>query len=459
MFMKFLKDEEHQGKTVRLRERMGASVRLLRMLPLLSMALVFLLVLGWLVQAEAETFAYVATSSGTVKVIRVSDNTIVTTFGVGLDPHGVAVTPDGAFIYVANKGSNSVSVIRTSDWRPVAAISVEGGPHGIAITPDGAFAYVTEWSGYSVSIIRTADKKVVATVPMGTVSREVAITPDGAFAYVANWGGSTYVKVIRTTDNTVVDTINVQSIGVAITPDGDLAYVAGGEHVSVIHIPDNMVVATVPVGSGAIGIAITPDGVSAYVANSASHNVSVLQNMVVVATVTVGTTPLGIAITPDGAFAYVTNQGTNNVSVIRTSDNTVVATVPMGSSASGVAIGPAPPVPFATLSLNAASFHVGDPLQLDLRLVTGSTSPRGGLYAFEIKWWVETPADQFSLLNPPWPGIAISLLPSFDQTFRILDLSVPDVPLGQYHFGVRLLDLANGRTLGTSIVPFEVVVP
>ena len=40
---------------------------------------------------------------------------MVATVAVGLGPFGVAVTPDGAFAYVANGSSNNVSVIRTSD--------------------------------------------------------------------------------------------------------------------------------------------------------------------------------------------------------------------------------------------------------------------------------------------------------------------------------------------------------
>ncbi len=73
--------------------------------------------------------------SNNVSVIRISDNTVVATVAVGLEPVDVAVTPDGAFAYVANTGSGNVSVIRTSDNTVVATVAVGIHPFGVAVTP------------------------------------------------------------------------------------------------------------------------------------------------------------------------------------------------------------------------------------------------------------------------------------------------------------------------------------
>ena len=40
-------------------------------------------------------------------------------------------------------------------------------PVGVAITPDGAFAYVANNGNHTVSVIETASNTVVATVPVG----------------------------------------------------------------------------------------------------------------------------------------------------------------------------------------------------------------------------------------------------------------------------------------------------
>ena len=55
----------------------------------------------------------------------------------------MAVTPDGAFVYVANQGSDTVSVIATATNTETATVQVGHGPAGVAVTPNGAFVYVT----------------------------------------------------------------------------------------------------------------------------------------------------------------------------------------------------------------------------------------------------------------------------------------------------------------------------
>jgi YVTN family beta-propeller protein len=109
---------------------------------------------------------------------------------------------------VASAGNNTVLVLDTSTNTVVATVPVGNLPIGVAITPDGAFAYVANAFGSTVSVIDTSTNTVVATVRVGPLPTGVAITPDGAFAYVANADGNT-VSVIDTATNTVVDTVLV----------------------------------------------------------------------------------------------------------------------------------------------------------------------------------------------------------------------------------------------------------
>jgi YVTN family beta-propeller protein len=51
-------------------------------------------------------------------------------------PHGVAITPDGAFAYVGNEYSSTVSVINTATNTVVDTVNgVAVAPEGVAITP------------------------------------------------------------------------------------------------------------------------------------------------------------------------------------------------------------------------------------------------------------------------------------------------------------------------------------
>ena len=133
-------------------------------------------------------FVYVTSlsfSTGSkLAVIDTATNTVVAMVPLpGTFAPGVAITPDGAFAYVANNGGgvccgggggpSSVSVIDTASNTEIANVPV-GSPTGIAVTPDGAFVYVTNINDRTVSVISTAHNLVVANVPVGNFSQSIA---------------------------------------------------------------------------------------------------------------------------------------------------------------------------------------------------------------------------------------------------------------------------------------------
>ncbi len=270
-------------------------------------------------------FVYVSNyGNNTVSVIKTTDNSVID-IPVGAGPAGVSMTPDGAFVYVSNYSSNSVSVIRTSDNMVTQSIPVGNNPFGISVTPDGAVAYVSHYVYYgsgTVSVIDTSSHSVITTIPVGTAPYGVSVTPDGAYAYVSNYGSSK-VSVIRTSDNAVMPSIFVGGApsGISVTPDGAYVYVNNytSGTVWVIQTSDNTVINTIPVENGADGISVTPDGAYVYVNHYGVGTVSVIQTSdnTVIDTINVGNNPYGgIAVSPDGKFVYVGNYTDGTVSVI-----------------------------------------------------------------------------------------------------------------------------------------------
>ncbi len=363
--------------------------------------------------ACAQARAYVTNNGDdTISVIDTSSNTVVATVRVGAGPEGVAVTPDGMRLYVANDGG-AVWVLDTSNNSVVAKVTVGGDPYGVAITPDGTRVYVTQDNGAAVSAIDTSSNTVIAKIIMPAVPSGVAITPDGRHAYVASGAtgtsGAGSVSVIDTSSNTVVATVGLAGLpwGIAITPDGRRAYVAnsiptisgGTATVSVIDTSSNSVVASVRVGAGiSWGLAITPDGTRAYAATgvligSGANNgvVSVIDTSsnTVIAKVGVAD-PFGLSVTPDGTRVYVANDfnfsGASSVSVIDTSSNTVVATVGVGGIPEWVAIAKGSGVAAAPV-LNSGS------------VTNGATYVAGGLVPGS---WAQVKGSNLSSVSRIW---------------------------------------------------------
>jgi YVTN family beta-propeller protein len=131
--------------------------------------------------------------------------------------YAIAIAPDGRHAYVPYVAfGENVAIIDTATNAIVktALVANSGGtsPGGVAVTPDGKYVYVTNGIN-GVAVIDTASNTVVQTVLVGTNPGAVAVTPDGKHVYVANQGSDS-VSVIDTANLTVVATVSVTGPGV-----------------------------------------------------------------------------------------------------------------------------------------------------------------------------------------------------------------------------------------------------
>ena len=80
----------------------------------------------------------------------------------------MAVTPDGTKAYVSNIGNvdgTTVSVINATNDTVIKTITVGVVPEGVAVTPDGGKVYVANSDSNSESVISTTTDTVIATIP------------------------------------------------------------------------------------------------------------------------------------------------------------------------------------------------------------------------------------------------------------------------------------------------------
>ncbi|WP_158990276.1 gliding motility-associated C-terminal domain-containing protein [Mucilaginibacter sp. L196] len=286
----------------------------------------------------SEGFAYIANSGdGTISVINVATNTIVSTIMPPHDPFCVCISPDGSKAYIGcSDGSSTVTIINTTTNAIISTIPVSssGESTGIVVSPDGTTLYVANYVTGTVSVVNIATSTVVAVIQVGSNPYGIAISPDGSKVYVA-FTYTSNISVIDTKTNNISANLILGSVpDIAVSPNGNIYVpISNLNNVSVLNPITNSVIAVIPVSASPGVIALSPDGTRAYVATGQS-NVSVINTSTntVLSLISVGSNPEAICVSPDGYFVYVTNATSNNVSVINTSTNVVIATVKVGTS-------------------------------------------------------------------------------------------------------------------------------
>lgn len=107
----------------------------------------------------------------------------------GREGHMVRLSPDGSRAYVTSRGAEgTLSVIFLNEERAPVVIKTGPGAEGLAVTPDGREVWVANRSVESISVIETESLKVVATIDSRRFAGRIEMGPDG-YAIVPNGGG------------------------------------------------------------------------------------------------------------------------------------------------------------------------------------------------------------------------------------------------------------------------------
>lgn len=314
---------------------------------------------------------------------------VVATINGGVNPGGMAITPDSRTAYVANVNSYEITnehTVSVLDLKTNAVKTIIRDPsfnevYTITLNERATKAYATNSNSSTVSIIDTKTNQVSGVIPGFDGPSGMVIDHRRHIGYVNNYGGpggvgsgnGKTVSIVDLKTNTIIGSIVVDQapVALAISPNGKFVYVinyvdglTGTGTLNIIKTATNQVVGTVTGLFGPFGIAVTPDGRFAYITNFGSNDFDPIGTTVsvvdltkrhITATINLSLQPAGIAISKDGRCAYVTNYntlyrhkdftelsaGAGTVAIIDISRNKVLPhTIPVGASPARVAISP-----------------------------------------------------------------------------------------------------------------------
>jgi len=238
-------------------------------------------------------------------------------------PHGVAWLPDGRHVVVTIETDSVVAVVDVDSGAVVGAIPTrQGGSHMVALSPDGAFAYVANIGSGSVSMLDVAGRFLVRTAATGAGAEGIALSPDGAELWVTNREANT-VSVLDAATLAPLDTLASADfpIRVAFAPDGEVAVVTNARSGTLRLFDaferDTIATLVLPIDSTRVrGTMLGPEF---------GRGTGV---------------PIGVLVSPDGRRAYVANANADLVTVVDLADRRVVGFLPTGREPDGLAWAP-----------------------------------------------------------------------------------------------------------------------
>ncbi len=304
--------------------------------------------------------AYITNYYGnTVSILDPDINQVVDNMAAGINnsgPSGIAVSPDGTRLYVANRPqygrrAGTLSVIDLTERRVIAIIPVGVAPLGVAVNPTGERVFVANEGSFSLSVIDTTTNKPfidlnVPNLAANPYPRGVATHPNPTIplVYVTNRTVNSFSDDATNPYPDQCDAL-VSRPPVNVNPDQCVG------SLSIFDADLKTQVGSVAVGWAPEGVAVHPDGMLVYVANSGDRTVSVIETVFnrVVGVIKLDgfegapqpVVPRGVAVSPDGNRLYVTDGGGNRLFVIDTTANhSVVDIVDVGKKPYGVAVSP-----------------------------------------------------------------------------------------------------------------------
>lgn len=257
------------------------------------------------------------------------------------NPHGLAASPDGHFLFAASllekiEGAGSGNEGKEGKESMEAMARPEGvseadhaAHHGGAVQQKSAtpktFSFITK--------LDAATGKILSRIDVGKFTHHVTVSPDGAYV-IGVQSGAGRIVVIDTRTDKVLRYIPVGAAPnyAVITKDGAKVFVssAGTNAVTVLDGKSWRKLAAIPAGGSPEHLTLSPDEKRLYAVNVGSNELSIINTETLKETgrVPTGDKPHGVAFSAKAQSVIVTNRGDDTLSVF-TAGGEPTQTVPL----------------------------------------------------------------------------------------------------------------------------------
>lgn len=272
--------------------------------------------------------------AGGVSIIDPNTNTVIGTVGEGLDlafSEVAKISPDMNDIYVINSSLNSALRAFSVPDHEIAqtVVGVGNNPSGLALSPDGTKAYVTTQSPGNLREVSLATLTVSANILLEENVFSVDVHPSSNFLYVVKLENQGKLLVIDAETFDEITSIDFEepTYRVNFHPSGNFAYLSTNSDLSYVIDPESHTVTqTLPFGTFDVEWDV-PNGLAYVISSSAEVSVvNTADHSVVETYVDFISGASGLALSNEGLL-YIANQNTGFVTVINPNDGSVVTVI------------------------------------------------------------------------------------------------------------------------------------
>lgn len=170
-----------------------------------------------------------------------------------------AVTADGKTVFLGDPAGGTVRKINLASGKEVAASDTSAEAQSLAISADGARLWVIDRGEDAIKVLDGSDLRLIAGLDAGNLPMGVALTPNGRYALVSN-ALSADIAVYDTRSLEQTQLFSTRSVAsTSLAPRADADKFGDVRRLAQISIP--------------VGILAAPDGLSAFVMNNFSGEI------------------------------------------------------------------------------------------------------------------------------------------------------------------------------------------
>ncbi len=257
----------------------------------------------------------------------------------------VGIATAGDTLIVLNKSDATASLLDPVSGQELALIDVGVGPHEVAVSPDGATAVVCNYGqqtpGGSLTVIDLNERRAVKTIELVGYHRPHGIQYIDDRRVLVTAEAEKKLLVVDVPTGAIESafiTGEELSHMVAFDARTNRAFVANivSGSCSVIDLQTGELVRIIDTGAGAEGVAVHPAKNEVWVTNRQGNTITIIdtESLETLSDIRCGTFPIRVTFTPDGSMALVSCAMSGQVEVYSGRDYSKIKTIDMALEAS-----------------------------------------------------------------------------------------------------------------------------